>query len=302
MPRVPTRSRRTLSLVSGLAALVAAALPTTGAGAAQARPAWDSVSSFAIQNSGFADDGLARVAAADRDLVIVGRFNAAAQPWTRAEVDEAGHDKWILSYMSVAEAQRSEWYWQPEWNQSPPSWVVGQNPWWYNNVYTEVSDVRWKNIIGDHLDLLLAQGFDGVFLDVVDAYWFPDYPGGPSLVNMGESASMVCEIATWVRARDPNFKIVVNNAVNLVYDIPGYADCIDGTMIEGLWWFTDKVPRDETYRSQKIAELRTHQAAGKPIFALDYAPPADQPRIRAEAAALRYRLFFTDFGITNPVS
>ena len=61
--------------------------------------------------------------------------------------------------------------------------------------------------------------------------------------NMRQSASLVCEIAYWVHLFDPEFKLVVNNSVNLVADIPGYHTCMDGTMIEGLWWFSDVIPR-----------------------------------------------------------
>ncbi len=58
---------------------------------------------------------------------------------------------------------------------------------------------------------------------------------------------------------------------------------------------------DDFYRNQKIGELAYHQAAGKPIFALDYAPWWDAPRVDAAARSLGYLPYVTVYGRENPL-
>ncbi|MDH4143644.1 MAG: endo alpha-1,4 polygalactosaminidase [Acidimicrobiia bacterium] len=295
----PVRETAPAAVYTPPAAAAASPVPTPGPGA---KPAWGTAGSWGMQNSGYGPDGLAKVAASTKGLVVTGRFNGAGQEWTRAEVEAAKANKWMLSYIAVGEAQRSEWYWRPEWNANPPAWVVGQNPWWANNAYADEGNPEWQQLVLATIDRIIDQGFDGAFLDVVDIYWFPDYPGGPSRENMAKGAAIVCQIAQHARARVPGFKLLVNNAVNLSRDFPGYADCFDGTVIEALWWFNDTTPRDDFYRNQKIDELRYVQQLGKPVYALDYAQAWDRPRVAAEAAALGYVIAFSDFALETPLT
>lgn len=277
--------------------------PSAGAATPGApRPAWNQVSSWGINNASFDASGIAQVRGSSRDVVVIGRTNSATgREWTNDEIQSGKLSKWLLAYMSVGEAQRSEWYWQDAWNTNPPAWVIGQNPYWSNNVYAELWNGEWQNLLMGTVDRIIDQGFDGAFLDVVDAYWYPGFPGGPGWENKLKGAATVCAIAERARARNPEFKLVINNALDLFWMIPGYMDCIDGTVIEGLWWKTGTEQRDDFYHQQKIGELAYHQAAGKPIFALDYAPAWDAPRFEAEARALGYIPYNTNFGTENPL-
>lgn len=307
MPSHRTRVRRLLAAgaVVAAAALAAVNVPATTSGAAvpgSPRPAWNQLGSWAINNAAFSDNGIAQVRGSTRDMVVIGRHNSYnGREWTRDEIEAGKLSKWVLAYMAVGEAQRSEWYWQPQWNSNPPAWVIGQNPYWSNNVYAELWNGDWQLLLHQTLDRIIDQGFDGAFLDVVDAYWYPGYPDGATWYNKLEGALTVCALAQHARARNPEFKLVVNNALDLFYMVPNYFDCIDGTVIEGLWWVTSDQPRDAFYQNQKRGELAVHQAAGKPIFALDYAPPFDRARVAAEANALGYLPYATNFGTENPL-
>jgi len=51
-----------------------------------------------------------------------------------------------------------------------PSWLDKENPDWPGNYKVRFWDSGWQAIIFQYLDKILAQGFDGVYLDLVDAY------------------------------------------------------------------------------------------------------------------------------------
>ena len=273
--------------------------PTASAG----KPAWSraALSEWGMQNAAFDARGLGPVAASTKPLVVVGRQNSLGQPWPRAEVDAARANKWLLAYMSVGEAQMSEWYWQSGWGVGNPPWIVGNSPYFGNNVYTDLGSTAWAEVLHRTLDRIIDQGFDGAFLDVVDVYWFPNYPGGPSQLNMARGATMVCNLAIYARSRVPGFKLIVNNAINLVADFPGYGACLDGEVVEGLWWIGIGQARDEFYRAQKVGELGTHLAAGIPVFSVDYAPVSEANAVAAAARSLGYAPYIASEGLDAPL-
>jgi len=80
----------------------------------------------------------------------------------------------IIAYMSIGEAEDYRYYWQTEWETNPPSWLLGENPDWPGNYKVCYWDKDWQSIIfgGDdsYLKKILDAGFDGVYLDIIDAF------------------------------------------------------------------------------------------------------------------------------------
>ena len=78
----------------------------------------------------------------------------------------------VIAYLSIGQAEDYRWYWQREWRKkrNAPDWFVGPDKRWKGNFYVRYWDDDWRQIILDYVDRILAQGFDGVYLDCVDAY------------------------------------------------------------------------------------------------------------------------------------
>lgn len=76
----------------------------------------------------------------------------------------------VVAYLSIGEAEDYRWYWQSAWKNSPPAWLGAENPDWRGNFKVHYWDANWQAIIFAYLDKILGQGFDGVYLDLVDAY------------------------------------------------------------------------------------------------------------------------------------
>ncbi len=123
------------------------------------------------------------VASTDHDLLVVDAF-VFDDPLTQDEVEGLktkanGGRRLVISYMSIGEAEDYRFYWDAQWKESPPSWLAAENPDWEGNYKVRYWDPAWQAILfgspDSYLDRILAAGFDGVYLDIIDAFqWFED--------------------------------------------------------------------------------------------------------------------------------
>ncbi|MDI6886423.1 MAG: endo alpha-1,4 polygalactosaminidase [archaeon] len=64
--------------------------------------------------------------------------------------------------------------WSFFWSSQQPSWLAAENPVWPGNYKVRYWDSAWQKIIygsdDADLDKILDAGFDGVYLDIIDAY------------------------------------------------------------------------------------------------------------------------------------
>ena len=80
----------------------------------------------------------------------------------------------VVSYMSIGEAEDYRYYWNSSWEHDPPDWLAGENPDWPGNYKVRYWNPAWQAIIygseNAYLDKILNAGFDGVYLDIIDAF------------------------------------------------------------------------------------------------------------------------------------
>ena len=111
-----------------------------------------------------------------------------ANKWTTQQIDSVKNSgKYAISYISIGEAEDYRYYWQPSWATSPPSWLGPENPDWPGNFKVRFWEAEWQNIIFGYLDTIINQGFDGIYMDIIDAYYYwsvenPEQPIADSLM------------------------------------------------------------------------------------------------------------------------
>lgn len=119
------------------------------------------------------------IAATDYDLVILDLFYNdgtafSSEDIARMRTKADGSPRLVCCYMSIGEAEEYRYYWQTEWKDAPPAWLSEENPDWKGNHKVQYWDPEWQAIIlGDedaYLDRILNAGFDGVYLDIIDAF------------------------------------------------------------------------------------------------------------------------------------
>jgi len=118
------------------------------------------------------------LSATNYDLLLIDLFfNESA--FSNAEIDQLkikanGGKRLVISYMSIGEAEDYRYYWKDEWASKPPSWLDAENPDWEGNFKVRYWDTAWQNIIfgsdSSYLNNIINAGFDGVYLDIIDAF------------------------------------------------------------------------------------------------------------------------------------
>ena len=116
--------------------------------------------------------------ASSYDLFIIDAFYEE-QLLTREEVIQLqskpnGARRLVIAYMSIGEAEEYRYYWQEGWRAGNPAWIHRENPAWKGNYKVRYWEAAWQSIIfgnpDAYLDRILAAGFDGAYLDIIDAY------------------------------------------------------------------------------------------------------------------------------------
>ena len=121
------------------------------------------------------------VIATNYDLLITDLFydGSEATELTSSEISQLKSKvntgtRLVIAYMSIGEAEDYRYYWQAEWESNPPTWVEEENPDWEGNYKVRYWDNAWQSLIygndNSYLKKILDAGFDGVYLDIIDAF------------------------------------------------------------------------------------------------------------------------------------
>lgn len=85
-----------------------------------------------------------------------------------------GGKRLIISYLSIGEAENYRYYWNSIWITNPPTFLASENPQFPGNYKVQYWMNQWQNIIfgnnNSYLTKILNSGFDGAYLDIIDAY------------------------------------------------------------------------------------------------------------------------------------
>jgi cysteinyl-tRNA synthetase len=112
------------------------------------------------------------------DIILIDAFYGS-EILSSVEVDslqtkENGGERLVIAYMSIGEAEDYRFYWESDWKNDKPSWLEKENPDWEGNYKVRYWDPAWQNIIfgsvDSYLDRIISAGFDGVYLDIIDAF------------------------------------------------------------------------------------------------------------------------------------
>lgn len=124
------------------------------------------------------EDYLSSLSQTDYDLFIIDLFYEGSAltrtDLARLKQKPGGGRRLAIAYMSIGEAEDYRYYWQGSWRSTPPAWLMQANPSWPGNYLVKYWDPAWQAIIIDnsdsYLNRIISAGFDGVYLDLIDAY------------------------------------------------------------------------------------------------------------------------------------
>lgn len=213
----------------------------------------------------------------------------------------------VLAYLSIGEAERYRYYWKPQWDMagSRPKWLGAENPRWPGDYAVQFADPDWQAIIfgtqDSYLDRISAAGFDGVYLDRVDAYQdVEDTVPGAEDAMMG----FVERLAGHAHRLRPEFLVVMQNAEELAKSKSLLAR-LDGIAKEDLLYgiANSDAPNPVQMVRDTVANLRKAKRAGLKVLVLEYARSQEAINATVKLAAREgFLLHITDrmLGILSP--
>lgn len=137
---------------------------------------------YLISSSNFStkQDMLNAIAATNFDVVIIDAF-FGDDLWTAAETQQMktkanGGKRLVISYMSVGSAEKYRYYWKEDWKLHKPRWLKKAYEGYEDEIWVKYWDKEWQDIIygndGSYTKKILDAGFDGTYLDNVEAFYF----------------------------------------------------------------------------------------------------------------------------------
>lgn len=239
------------------------------------------------------------------DLVVVDQESRQGAAFDAADIGQmkGDTDKLVVSYLSIGEAETYRDYWDPAWQNTPPGWLAEENPEWEGNIKVAYWDPAWQAIVFDMVDALVDAGFDGLYLDIVDAFWY--WEDTDLDARDGLYRDRMVDFVTAIRARadarlaangrdGDEFAIIGQNAEELAED-PDYLSVIDGIGKEDLYFYYPngkagafrEVPGGWLRGSKAL--LETAEAAGVETFVVEYVPDRFRDQVIGEIRAeIRY--------------
>jgi cysteinyl-tRNA synthetase len=273
----------------------------------------------------------AEIAASPYDLVVIdySRNGKDARRFTPAEVKlmqtkPEGGRRIVVAYMSIGEAEDHRFYWMRGWVETAPlrqpygnletkelprglqtvripkliapSWLGRENEGWRGNYLVRFWSSGWQDLImhnqDSYLSRIISAGFDGVYLDRVDAFYAIERDSENAKEWM---VSFVAELATVARQQKADFIVIPQNAEELLGE-QRYLTAIDGIAKEDLLYGgeRDGERNSDTRIAQSSRRLAAARAVGLPVLVVEYL--SDPQQIASADAELRSRGMLPYFG------
>ena len=148
----------------------------------------------------------------------------------------------VLAYIDIGEAEAWRTYWKPGWRIGNPGWIVADDPdGWDGNYPVAYWNEGWRRIWlgkGGYIEALVRAGFDGIYLDWVEAYSDENVIHAARRDKVEPRREMirwVRDLAAKAREADPAFLVIAQNAAELADD-PEYVRIIDAIAQEQVWF------------------------------------------------------------------
>lgn len=252
-----------------------------------------------------------QLAAETHDLIVTdfSKNGTGAQQFTEAEIDAMqdgpGGLSVVVAYLSIGEASEFRDHWDSSWTENglaasqltenAPDWLGASNPDWLESRKVRYWDDEWQNIIFNDegtgwLDQIVNQGFDGAYLDIVDAYYHWGAQVAPSDRMPGDPTSereaaqrmvdFIVEMTEHARETNPDFFVIPQNAVGIIHALgvddvarkEAYFDAIGAIAVEDVYYRGNLGENNTLVPDQyRIDQLVDDFARNDiPVFIVDY--------------------------------
>lgn len=174
----------------------------------------------------------------------------------------------VISYLSIGEAES----YRPYFKNLNKDLILEENKNWDGNYTVRFWKEQWQQIIEVYLDQIMKQGFDGVYLDIVDV--FHRFKNKKEYAE--KMANFINRISRYTKNKNKNFKIFLQNGIDIITYIDNpkrlMAD-IDGVALEAyIFTYTDhnKTALSLSKEKEHFEYIKKYQNENKTILSVEY--------------------------------
>jgi cysteinyl-tRNA synthetase len=137
---------------------------------------------YLINNSNYYSKSkfLEAISNTNYDLILIDLYHNGVQ-FKKEEIEQLktkknGGKRLVLAYMNIGAAENYRNYWNRNWSLGNPSWLKKNYDGYANEIWVEYWNKDWQKIIygnnNSYVQKIINSGFDGTYLDNVEAYYF----------------------------------------------------------------------------------------------------------------------------------
>lgn len=242
------------------------------------------------------------LASSGRDWIVLDTNFSGSTSWERADLDaiRSGQcGRKVIAYISIGEAEDYRPYWRKKWGSNgkltatAPAWLGMENPGWKGNYQVKYWNAEWKNLVIATIDEAMVNGFDGVYLDIVDGFETFEQEGKEYIddrVNPETKQSYRRDMVDWikaiaarVRAKNSAALVIPQNGSQLVMHTD-FLEVISAIGIEDLFTNGNKV-QPKSHSNIVLGHLSKVAAAKKPTLLIEYPKSAERQALTKKLAA-----------------
>ncbi len=216
----------------------------------------------------------------------------------------------VVSYISIGEASDYRDHWQDDWTtytdpdqraageptDKAPAWLGAWNEDWPNSRKVRYWDKDWQAVLFNSertgwLDKIVTAGFDGAYLDIVDAYYHwgcevaktAGCRDGDPKTEREAAARMIdfiSALARHAREINPEFLVIPQNGAFIIDALEdedharrdAYFKAISAIACEDLFFRGDKAENNSLKPDQETIDalVATFIDSGTPVLSVDY--------------------------------
>lgn len=114
------------------------------------------------------------------DVILIDLFFEGTE-FTSSEINQLktkanGGQRLLISYINIGSAEKFRYYWKKDWGLHHPLWIKKKYDGYDDEFWVKFWEKEWQEIIygndNSYMKKILNAGFDGAYLDNVEAYYF----------------------------------------------------------------------------------------------------------------------------------
>jgi cysteinyl-tRNA synthetase len=168
--------------------------------------------------------------------------------------------KVVLAYINIGYAEEWRFY----WDKIKDATFVGSADirWKGEHLILDFDNSAWKDIIHEYVEKIKKIGFDGVYLDGVNAY--EEFQNQKE--HVVEMMQLLKNVRNWL---GNDKKISILNAYDLEKFDPSIVNLVNYLSVESLFYIKTR-KRKKSYYSDILKMIKPFQESGIKILSLDY--------------------------------